>query len=108
MGAETLHMLSSEDPRRSFCTGVFHIYFGFVAAVEMKSFCTQPNNGVFPWVFFKFQEARSQEKERRDASSAGRRGQAERAALAEMNSAVQGKNAADYAAKCKASRCSAH
>ncbi|CAM9504447.1 unnamed protein product, partial [Ectocarpus fasciculatus] len=46
-----------------------------------------------------FQEARSQEKERRDASCAGRRGQAERAALAEMSSAVQGKNAADYAAK---------
>lgn len=46
-------------------------------------------------------QARDKEKERRDASWEGRRGQAERAALAEMTSAVQGRNAADYAARCK-------
>eukprot|EP00903_Cladosiphon_okamuranus_P016056 g14823.t1 len=44
-------------------------------------------------------EARETEKERRDASWEGRRGQAKRAALAEMTSAVQGRNAADYAAR---------
>ncbi|CBJ33282.1 C2H2 zinc finger protein [Ectocarpus siliculosus] len=59
---------------------------------------TSPNKRKITYIP-SFQEARSQEKERRDASCAGRRGQAERAALAEMNSAVQGKNAADYAAK---------
>lgn len=46
-------------------------------------------------------ESRIIEKERRDASWTGRRGQAERAALAEMTSTVQGRNAADYAARCK-------
>lgn len=46
-------------------------------------------------------EARDREKELRDASWAGRRGQAERAALAEMTTAVQGRNAADYAARCE-------
>ncbi|CAM9499132.1 unnamed protein product, partial [Ectocarpus sp. 12 AP-2014] len=59
---------------------------------------TSPNKRKITYIPT-FQEARSQEEERRDASCAGRRGQAERAALAEMNSAVQGKNAADYAAK---------
>eukprot|EP00752_Nemacystus_decipiens_P013794 g12246.t1 len=44
-------------------------------------------------------EARDSGTERRDASWAGRRGQAERAALAEMTSAVQGRNAADYATR---------
>lgn len=42
-------------------------------------------------------QAKEQEKESRDMSWAGRRGQAERAALAEMNSSAQGRNAAEYA-----------
>lgn len=45
------------------------------------------------------QEAKIKEQERRDASWAGRQGQAERAALAEMSSSVQGRNAAEYAAR---------
>ena len=49
----------------------------------------------------KMSEAREAEKQRRDASWAGRRGQAERAALAAMTAAVQGRNAADYAARCE-------
>ncbi|CAM9950179.1 unnamed protein product [Scytosiphon promiscuus] len=44
-------------------------------------------------------EAKLKEQERRDASWAGRQGQVERAALAEMSSTVQGKNAAEYAAR---------
>ncbi|CAM9462464.1 unnamed protein product, partial [Hapterophycus canaliculatus] len=44
-------------------------------------------------------EAKIKEKERRDASWAGRQGQVERAALAEMSNAVQGQNAAEYAAR---------
>lgn len=47
------------------------------------------------------QEAREENKERRDASWAGRRGQAERAALVEMNSAIQGMNTAEYAVRCE-------
>lgn len=49
-------------------------------------------------------EARDRENERRDASWAGKRGQAERAALAQMTSSVQGRNAADYAARRKITR----
>lgn len=46
-------------------------------------------------------QAKEEEKEQRDMSWAGRRGQAERAALAEMNSSAQGKNAAEYAVRCE-------
>lgn len=46
-------------------------------------------------------EAREAGEECREASWAGKWGQAERAALAEMNSTVQGQGAADYAVRCE-------
>ena len=47
------------------------------------------------------QEARKTGEERREESWSGKRGQAERAAQAEMNSTVQGQGAAEYAVRCE-------